>query len=379
MNRYLSSVSSRRIPWLIVVGVVLLVALIAFLLLHKAGEKAAADAEGVALVTLAKVESAEVRDTAPVFGVVTPSQSGVFTIASPKPAIVVQVLVGPGQAVNAGQPLVVLADAPGARMSYDQAVNARNAAQRDLERVQRMMKDHLATNDQVIAAQKALADANAALVAQSAQGAGKGRQTLTAPFAAVVTAVTGVAGDHVAQDAPIMTLAQAGGSGGGVGAKLSIEPDLSVSVAAGQAVTLTPVFGKAAPITSHIAMVGRQVDATTKSVDALAPLGGAPWPIGSAVKGEIVTGSHSGLVVPRAAVVFDETGTHVFTVAGGRAKRVAVEVGDDQGEAIEVKGALKAGDAVAVEGAYELQNGMEVRLAPVKKAAPEKADAAEKD
>jgi multidrug efflux pump subunit AcrA (membrane-fusion protein) len=66
--------------------------------------------------------------------------------------------------------------------------------------------------------------------------------------------------------------------------------------------------------------------------------------------------------VPRAAVVFDETGPHLFTVSAGKAHRVFVKTGLDHGADIEVAGALPAGAQVAVEGAYELQDGMAVKV-----------------
>jgi multidrug efflux pump subunit AcrA (membrane-fusion protein) len=59
--------------------------------------------------------------------------------------------------------------------------------------------------------------------------------------------------------------------------------------------------------------------------------------------------------------VFDETGPHVFVVQDGKAKRVFVSVGADQGDEIEIKG-LPSGSRVAVEGAYELQDGMPVKV-----------------
>jgi hypothetical protein len=107
-------------------------------------------------------------------------------------------------------------------------------------------------------------------------------------------------------------------------------------------------------------MVGRAADQTTKTIDAAAPAPAA-LPIGAAVKADVVTGTHQGLLVPRGSVVFDETGPHLFTIAGGKAHRVFVKVGADHGDAIEVSGPLGANAAVAVEGAYELQDGMTVR------------------
>ena len=80
-------------------------------------------------------------------------------------------------------------------------------------------------------------------------------------------------------------------------------------------------------------------------------------------QGRIVIARHGGLLVPRAAVVSDEAGAHVFVIEGGKARQVAVTAGAEQGDDIEVAGPIKAGDAVAVEGAYQIEDGMAVRIA----------------
>ena len=344
--------------WMIIAALALvLAALLVFWLLRKGG-KADAEAEPTpsALVTVAAVRSQAVEDLTPVYGVVQPAASGLLTVASPKAAIVVGVFVGPGQTVAKGQPLVQLANAPASDLAYRQAADAQAFAAKDLARVQRLAAEHLAANDQLSAAQKALADAQAVLAAQQKQGSGQPNQLVVSPFAGVVTAVTAVAGDRVAQDASLLVVAH----GDALSAKLSLQPDDAPRAAAGQTVLLKPVFG-GAPIQSRLALVGRQLDPATRTVDAVAPLQGAALPIGASLEGQIVTGRHQGLVIPRAAVVFDETGSHVFTVAGGKAHRVFVRVGKDQGPDVEVQSGLSAGAEVAVEGAYELQDGMDVR------------------
>jgi RND family efflux transporter MFP subunit len=240
-------------------------------------------------------------------------------------------------------------------MAYRQAADAVTFAQNDLARVQRLFDERLAATDQLTAAKKTLADAQAALSAQQKQGSGQSLQVLKAPRAGVVTTVSSSPGDHVAQDAAILVLARADGAA----VKLGLEPNGRFAV--GQPVTLKPVFG-GPPIASRLTMVGRAADQTTKTLDAIAPLNGAPLPIGAAVEGEVVTSSHAGLVVPRSSVVFDETGPHVFVLAGGKAQRVFVALGLNHGEDIEVSGKLAAGSQVAVEGAYELQDGMPVKV-----------------
>jgi RND family efflux transporter MFP subunit len=347
---------TRRQLVMIAVAVVVIGAVVALVFLRKGGADASdAEPHPTALVTVAPVRAETVQDVVSVYGVVQADPAGSLTVAAPKAAVVSKVLVRSGETVAAGQALVEIANAPGSEMAYRQAADGVTSAQNDLARVQRLFDERLAATDQLIAAKKALADAQAMLTAQQKQGAGQSLQMLKAPRAGVVTAVSAAAGDHVAQDAALVVVARADGAV----VKLGLEP--SGRFAVGQAVTLKPVFGGPA-IGTRLTMVGRAADQTTKTLDAIAPLNGASLPIGAAVQGEVVTASHTGLVAPRASVVFDETGPHVFVLAAGKAQRVFVRLGLNQGDDVEISGKLSAGAQVAVEGAYELQDGMAVKV-----------------
>jgi RND family efflux transporter MFP subunit len=346
---------SRRHLLMVAAAVVAIGAVVALVMLRGGGEPADAEPHPTALVTVAPVRSETVQDVVSVYGVVQADPAGSLTVAAPKAAIVSRVLVRSGETVSAGQVLVEIANAPGSEMAYRQASDAAASAQTDFDRVQRLYDERLAASDQLTAARKSLADAQATLAAQQKQGSGQALQSLRAPRAGVVMTVSGAAGEHVAQDAPLVVLARADGAA----VKLGLEPNGRFAV--GQAVTLRPVFG-GPPIASRITMVGRAADQTTKTLDAMAPLNGVSLPIGAAVQGDVVTASHTGQVAPRAAVVFDETGPHVFVVAAGKARRVFVSLGLDHGADVEIRGQLPAGAQVAVEGAYELQDGMAVKV-----------------
>ena len=350
----------RRPPvWVWIAAGAAAIALLAFLLLHKpGGGEDAADAAPTATVTVAQVRSSSLATVVRAYGVIQPSADAAATMAAPKAALVTRLMVGVGQQVRAGQPLLQIANAPATQQAYRQAADAVSFAQTDLARLQRMAGEHLATNDPVSAAAKTLADAQAALAAQRAQGAASPLQTMTAPYAAVVTAISVKAGDRVAQDAPLLTLARSGS----LVAALNVQPDAALALAPGQAVTVVSSFG-GAPLSTRLATVGRLADPATRAIQAVAPAPAGAFPVGEAVQADIATGAHQGLVVPRAAVVFDETGSHVFTVMGAKAHRVFVKTGAQHGSDIEVQGPLSTGDTVAVEGAYELQDGMSVRTA----------------
>ncbi len=345
----------RRLITLAIVAVAAIA--LAFLVFTRLTKKDDADTDPTptAVVTLVPAKAQTVQATIELYGTVQADPAGAITIAAPRAVVIGQVLAQVGQSVRAGQPLVQVSDAPASALAYRQAADAATFARNDLARVQRLYDQRLAANDQLGAAKKAAADADAALAQQKAQGSGPGGQTIRAPSAGVVTSVTATPGDHSAQDSALMVLAKAGAAV----AKLSLEPSAG-TVVAGQAVDLFPVFG-GPPIHSRISIVGQAADPTSKTLSAVAPLNGAVVPIGSAVRGEIATGAHSGLVVPRAAIVFDETGPHLFTVSGGKAHRVFVKTGADRGDDTEITGPVAPGAMVAVEGAYELQDGMAVK------------------
>jgi RND family efflux transporter MFP subunit len=319
------------------------------------GEPAPPTAE----ITVAPVRAGAVLETVEGFGVLTGSAESIRTLAASRAVVVDRILVTPGASVSAGAPLIEIASAPASTQAYRLAADAVTFARRDLERTQRLLAARLAANDQLSAAEKTLADAQGALAAETAAGAGLARQTLRAPFAAVVTAVPAAAGDHMAADAPLITLT----GGADRVARLAIEPGRAARLAPGQAVTLAGVFGPGPPFESRLTVVGRQIDPVSRMIIALAPVTGGQLPLGEAVRGKILVASHPGLLVPRAAVVVDEDGAHVFVIAGGRARRVAVTAGPEVGDEIAVEGEVRAGNPVALEGAYELRDGMAVRAA----------------
>ncbi|MGI8839184.1 MAG: efflux RND transporter periplasmic adaptor subunit [Caulobacteraceae bacterium] len=352
----------RRLnPWALAVAAVVLIlaGLIAWRILHEPAAEPD-PAAPAALITVAPVRQSEIAETVSAYGTIAGSQAASRTLAAPRAVIVEQVLAAPGQPVAAGAPLIVLANTPATELAFRQATDAASFAERDLARVQRLYDQRLAANDQLGAARKAVADAKAAVAAQVAAGAGGGRQTLRASVTGVIEAAPVAAGEHAAADAPLMTLI----ASGGLIAQLGVEPTRAGRLAAGQNVVISSAFDPTRKIPSRLAVVGRQVDPATRLVTVTAPVPGAAPALGAAVEGVITVASHGGLVVPAAAVVYDEAGAHLFVIRGGKARQVTVKPGETQGDDLEVAGALTAGEPVAVQGAYQLQDGLAVRIRP---------------
>lgn len=292
-------------------------------------------------------------------GVIAGSASATRTVSAPREVIVQDLLTAPGLIVAVGTPLIQVGDTPASGLAYRQATDALAFAERDLARVQRLYDQRLAANDQLGAARKALADAQAAVAAQAAAGGGRKGQIIPSPIAGVVSQVVVQKGQQVATGAPLLTVVAAGG----FLAQFGVEPTQAAQLAVGQPVRIVSALDPKIAIQSRMSAVGRAVDPTTRLIPAAAPALGAGLALGAAVRGEITTATVQGLTVPAASVVYDEKGAHVFVVGGGKAHQVAVTVGSEQGDQVMVSGQLSAKDQVAVSGAYQLEDGMAVRIA----------------
>lgn len=117
----------------------------------------------------------------------------------------------------------------------------------------------------------------------------------------------------------------------------------------------------------HLLQLGTVVpvgDEVSRQLELRLPLEGLDLPVGSAVELALPTdAAREVLVVPRDAVVLRLEGSHVLRVdAENQAQRVAVEVGDSQGDRIEVRGELKPGDRVIVRGGERLREGQTVAI-----------------
>jgi len=345
-----------------VVGV-LLIGFIAWRLLQKPAGSEEPPAPS-ALVTLAPVRAGPVSRTVQTYGVIAGSTSATRTVSAPRDVIVQDLLTAPGLTVSVGSPLIQVGDTPVSGLAYRQAADSLAFAERDLARVQRLYDQQLAANDQLAAARKALADAQAAVAAQVAAGGGRKSQTINSPIAGVVSQVVVQRGQQMAAGAPLLTVV----AGGGFLAQFGVEPTQAAQLAVGQPVRIVSALDPSIVIQSRMSAVGRAVDPATRLIPAAAPALGANLALGAAVRGEITTATVQGLTVPAASVVYDENGAHVFVVRGGKAHQVAVTVGPEQGDQVMVGGQLSANDQVAVSGAYQLDDGMAVRIA-----APESA------
>lgn len=316
----------------------------------------AADSPSVQVQTVTLKQQTMV-DAVSGYGVVSPDTRALQTISLPRAGQVVALLVSTGQVVQKGTPLLEFGTGADVMLSYQQARQAVDFAKNEATRVGQMLNQQLATQSQLAAARKALADAEAALRAQEKVGANRSLERLIAPFDGVVMAVQAAQGDRMAGGAPVMQLARAGGRR----VLLGVEPDEVARVRPGMVVNVAPVFGVAHPSTGRVTQVFGVINPQTQFVDVLVQVPDAGLMPGTRVHAEIQIERQTVWTVPRSAVLSDAQGTYIFQVHDGKARRVTVKTGLERGGLVAVQGAFADGEPVVSLGNYELQDGMAVR------------------
>ncbi|MEO8837650.1 MAG: efflux RND transporter periplasmic adaptor subunit [Herbaspirillum sp.] len=316
----------------------------------------AADSSSVQVQTVALKQQIMV-DTVSGYGVVSPDTRALQTISLPRAGQVVALLVSAGQVVKKGTPLLEFGSGADAVLSYQQARQAVDFAKSEAARVGQLLSQQLATQSQLAAVNKTLADAEVALRAQQKMGSDRSLERLTAPFDGVVMALQAAQGDRVTAGAPVLQLARASGRR----VLLGIEPDEVTRVRPGMTVKVSPVFGGAHPSVGRVTQVFGMINPQTQFVDVLVQVPDTGLMPGTRVRAAIDLDAQTAWVVPRSAVLSDDKGSYIFQIRGGKAHRVTVKAGLERGGLVAIQGAFANGEPVVSLGNYELQDGTAVR------------------
>ncbi|HUW28233.1 MAG TPA: efflux RND transporter periplasmic adaptor subunit [Sulfuriferula sp.] len=316
----------------------------------------AADTPSVAVQTVA-LKQQMMTDTISGYGVVSPDTRSLQNISLPRAGQVLSLLVNVGQVVKKGAPLLEFGTGTEAALSYRQASVAVRFAASEVARIEQLVSEQLATQSQLAAAKKSLADARAALQAQQKMGNGRSLERVAAPFDGVVASISAAQGDRLAAGAPVLQLARAGGQR----VVLGVEPEDVTRVRPGMAVSVASVFNDARRVMGRVTQVFGMVNPQTQFVDVLVEVPNGGLIAGTRVRANIQLGQQSAWVVPRSAVLRDAQGAYLFQVQAGKARRVKVHTGLEQGGMVAVSGDFNPGQPVVSLGNYELQDGMAVR------------------
>ncbi len=327
------------------------------LLMSLALTPASAAEEGSVLVTTMAPRRGSLPDIITAYGTAGPALNGSMTISLQSQGRVLQFDVTPGEAVKAGQPLLEFGVSESALGSDRQAETALQTAKVERARIAQLLRQQLATKDQLTQADKAIADAETTLDTLKKSGSGQPNLSIKAPFDGVVSAIPVAQGDTIAPGAPMITLMRIDGLIVSVG----IEPAQRHRLKRGDPVMLLPMTSGGALASGTLVRIGALLNPRTHLIDAdVAP--SARLLPGAAFMAQITVGKFDGFIVPRDAVLSDAEGAYLFQTDGGKAHRVAVTiVGSADGQSA-VTGAIDPAKPIVLQGNYQLEDGMEVRL-----------------
>jgi RND family efflux transporter MFP subunit len=83
---------------------------------------------------------------------------------------------------------------------------------------------------------------------------------------------------------------------------------------------------------------------------------------GMFARGEFVLGEQAVLTLPQSALLLRDGFAYVFRIEGSKVRQAKVETGRRQGDRVEVKAGLQAGEPVVTQGVGFLADGDTVRV-----------------
>jgi RND family efflux transporter MFP subunit len=322
---------------------------------------AALHAKASALVQLATVSQGSVSPDVITYGTVSADPDHIVALSLPRDVVVASISVRVGQTVRAGDAVATVVTAPTVTAAYRQAMDAVAFAERDLAQNQRLFDLRLATNSQVAAAEKALADAQAQLDAQLRVGADKTTQTVVATAPGIVTDVKASPGQPIPANSVIASVAARDRLIVSVG----LEPEDAPHVAAGTAIAFHSPQNQSISFTGKVVSVDRLTDPKTRLVNAVVsvpPAAANNLVVGMVLQGTLELPPRNGLVVPHSALMNDSSGPFVFVVTKGAAHRRPVRIAMTTDKQALISQGLNPGEAVVISGNAELSDGTAVRV-----------------
>jgi membrane fusion protein, multidrug efflux system len=320
---------------------------------------AADELKPVAQVETAAVEHKSISQTLTAYGGVVAAPGKTHFIAVSFESRVKHVLVSAGQVVNKGDALLEVEGTAASLLQLQQAESTEEETHKELEQTKRRFDMKLATNQELNQAQKAAADADLLLNSLRQQGVGSAGK-IHSDTGGVVAKVDVEDGQVAASGTPLIEIV----ASEDIEVKLGAEPEDVAKIAPGQKVGISLVNDPGSPaIEGTVRLVTQRVNPADRLVDVFVSLTpGTRLLLAAYVRGEIAIASRETLVVPREAVLPNESDFTLYLVHDDRAVEKKVKLGLETVSEVEViDSSLKEGDRVVTVGNRELTDGMEIK------------------
>jgi RND family efflux transporter MFP subunit len=317
------------------------------------------ESKPVAQVETAAVEQKSISETLTAYGAVVAAPGKTHFIAVSFESRVKHILVSAGQVVNKGDVLLEIEGTAASLLQLRQAEGNNEEAHRELEQAKKRFDLKLATNQELFQAEKAAADAELQLDSLRKQGVASTNQ-IRSDSAGIVAKVDVEDGQVAGSGSPLMEIVATDD----IEVKLGAEPEDIRKIAVGQKVGISLVNDPGSQtIEGTVRLVTQRVNPADRLVDLFVSLPkGTRLLLAAYVRGEIAIASRETLVVPREAVLPNESDFRLYLVHNDRAIEEKVKLGLGTASEVEIiDSTLKAGDRVVIVGNRGLSDGMEIR------------------
>ena len=339
---------------------------------EEAGKATPQVIQGVTVQAVAEERIADLQEA-----VGTVRAKNAFALAARIPGTVSSVLVREGDRVAKGKLLLTLDAAEStsgaasaqagleeARHGVEEARARRQLAEATFERYHKLFVEQAVTRqefdsrqtEQEVAAQ-GLARAEARLIqareAARAAGAVAGYTRITAPLAGIVTAKSADVGMTVFPGTPLLMVEGEGGSR----LEAAAPESLLGSVRAGQQVSVA-IDGVTGTLSGRVAEVVPISDPASRTFTVKVDISAKGLRSGAYGRVEFPTGSHPGILVPKAAIVEHGALTSLWVMGKDKTVRMRlVKTGKSYGDRMEVLSGLTAGEQVVTGGVEKVMDG----------------------
>jgi membrane fusion protein (multidrug efflux system) len=330
--------------------------------LQNAATASANQPEPIESVTVAVARPSSYRPTTTAIGTMMALRS--ITLRNELPGTVRQVMLTPGQIVEAGTVLVALdVSVEEAELQAQRAQAA--LAQSVLARRTRLRERNTVSEEEL---DRAKAERDVALAQIARTEAVIERKTIRAPFRARVGIADVHPGQYLNEGTRLTTLQ---GVDRAAHVDFWVEQRIAAALQEADTVEVLATTSDASPLMAKIVAIDARVDPTTRNAVVRARIedaAHAPAP-GASVRVRVLLGPpRAAVVVPASAVRRGPAGDHVFVLASDgdgktRAHVRPVKAGALLGDEVVIEAGLSAGEQVAASGSFKLRNAALVSFA----------------
>ena len=270
--------------------------------------------------------------------------------------VALAVLVEEGQSVRAGQALVRL-DPDRLRLAVAQAEAQMRKLENNYSRANQLVAQQMISANDVDQIKYDLENARAQHRLARLE---LSYTTVTAPISGVIASRSIKTGNFVQINTPIFRIVD----DSRLEATLNVPEREIATLKAGQPVTLVADALPGRSFTGTVDRISPVVDSGSGTFRVITAFEGGNM-LQPGMFGRIridYDERANALVVPRSALLEDQSDVAVFVVRDAKAKRVPVKLGYSEGEWIEVRDGLKVGDSVVTAGKVALRDGSDVQV-----------------